>query len=406
MATICLVRQYYYPLDTRVRREVEALVGAGHQVDVICMRAPGEPASERHGSLRIKRLPMHHQRGGKLSYIGEYIAFLLLATAVVGLRFLWRRYAVVQVNSLPDTLVFAAVVPKLFGARVLLDLHECMPEFFATKFDTEMGHPMVRAVGWAEQASIGFADRVITCTEQQREAFVNRGAPAAKIAVILNSADEAIFDAGRYPHQGRQPGRFTLICHGSVEERYGLDTAIRAVALLKDEIPELCFQIYGDGAQLGELRRLARDLGVEEMIYFSNGFVPLDELLNAISHADAGIVAMKRDVFRDLTHCNKMYDFIAMGVPTISSRTRSVEAYFPPTSFLFFEADDAADLARAIRELYADQKLGERLIAEANRVNEAYRWPAQRERYLVIIRRLAGRRSPARPAVTAEGRGR
>lgn len=406
MATICLVRQYYYPLDTRVRREVEALVGAGHQVDVICMRAPGEPASERHGQLRIRRLPMHHRRGGRLGYIGEYIAFLLLALVVVGARHLWRRYAIVQVNSLPDTLVFAAAIPKFFGARVLLDLHECMPEFFATKFGTGMGHPAVRAVGWAERASIGFADRVITCTEQQREAFIGRGAPPAKIDVILNSADEAIFDAGRYPHQGRQPGRFTLICHGSVEERYGLDTAIRAVALLKDEIPELCFQIYGDGAQVPELRRLAHDLGVEQMIYFSGGFVPMDELLTAISHADAGIVAMKRDVFRDLTHCNKMYDFIAMGVPTISSRTRSVEAYFPPASFLFFEADDAADLARAIRALYDDRELGARLVAEANRVNEAYRWPAQRERYLAIIRRLARRRPVARPMVAAGGRGR
>ena len=108
-----------------------------------------------------------------------------------------RRYELVQVHSLPDPLVFAALVPKLTGARVVLDLHECMPEFFATKFGLPLDHRAVRLIGAAEQASIRFADFAITCTEQMREAFVGRGADPDKIGVVLNAADEAVFDPAR-----------------------------------------------------------------------------------------------------------------------------------------------------------------------------------------------------------------
>ena len=292
-----------------------------------------------------------------------------------------RRYKLVQVHSLPDPLVFAALVPKLTGARVILDLHECMPEFAATKFGVPLDHAAVRAVAAAEQASIRFADFAITCTNQMREAFVGRGADPDKIGVVHNTAEEEIFDPARHPPRARDNGRFTLICHGSVEERYGLDTAIKAVASLADEIPELRLQIYGKGTQLPELRQLASELDVRDRVDFTGTWVPIEELLDAIAAADGGIVAMKRDAFRDLVHCNKMYDLVAMRRPVITSRTRSVEAYFSDEAFLYFTAEDHEDLARAIKRLYADPALGEKLVERAGEEVEPYRWPRQREQY-------------------------
>jgi glycosyltransferase involved in cell wall biosynthesis len=122
----------------------------------------------------------------------------------------------------------------------------------------------------------------------------------------------------------------------------------------------------------------------------SDGWAPIDELVAAIADADAGIVAIKRDSFRDLTHCNKMFDFIAMRRPAIVSRTRSVEEYFDDSCFALFESDDEHDLARAIRRVYDDPELGERLIRRAAEVNEPYRWPHQRAAYEQVVARLAG----------------
>jgi glycosyltransferase involved in cell wall biosynthesis len=397
---ICVIRQGFYPLDPRVRREVLALTDAGHQVDVICLRRPEEKGYERVGQAVVHRIPIDSRGTGKARYFFEYAGFLAVAAVLVAALHLKRRFDVVQVNSMPDSLVFAATVPKLLGARVLLDLHECMPEFYAVKYDVGMGHRMVRLMGWLEQAAIRFADSVITCTEQMRQAFESRGAARGKIAVIMNSANEEVFDPVQYPPAASTNGDFRLICHGSIEHRYGIDTIVRAVALLKDEIPGLQLGIYGEGSALGEVQALIGELGVEDRVYVAGGFVPMDELLQAMAVADAGVVAVRRDIFRDLTHCNKMFDFITMQKPAIVSRTRSVEAYFDDSCFQMFTSGDEADLARAVSDLYRDRDLRKRLVREALRVNEPYRWPHQRDHYLRIVQRLAATRPGDAAAAT------
>jgi glycosyltransferase involved in cell wall biosynthesis len=391
VARVGIVRQGFFPLDTRVRREVHALASADHEVDLICVRRQGEPRYERRGPVTVYRLPLPLQRSNRRSrYVLQYATFGLAAAILCALLHLRRRWDVVQVNSMPDALVFAAAGPRLLGARVLLDLHECMPEFFSVKYGVGSAHPALRLLGAVEQMSIRFADRVITCTEEMRETFVRRGADSEKIDVVLNSADESIFDARRHPPAARRPDRFTLICHGAIEESYGLDTLVRAAALLRRDIPGLRVEIYGEGTYRPTVERLADELGLNGSIRFSDGFAPIEELLAAIARADVGVVAMRRNAFRELTHCNKMFDYIAMRRPAVVSRTRSVEAYFADSCFALFESGDERDLARAVRSLHDDPQLGERLVARATEVSAPYRWVHQREIYRRAIAELAG----------------
>jgi glycosyltransferase involved in cell wall biosynthesis len=388
MTRICVIRQGFYPLDPRVGREVLALESAGYEVDVICLRRDDEPRHEAMGKVTVHRLSIASGGKGRARYLIEYAAFLVASAWLVSALHVRRRFDLVQVNSMPDTLVFAAVVPKLLGARVLLDLHECMPEFYAVKYDVGMRHAAVRTVSWLEQAAIRFADSVITCTAQMREAFESRGAAPGKIAVVMNSANEDLFDPDGQAPEPRSAGEFRLVCHGTIEHIYGIDTIVRAVALLKDEIPGLRVQVYGEGSALEEIRELIRELQLEDRIYLAGRFVPMPQLLRAIAAADAGLVAMRRNIFRDLTHCNKMFDFISMRKPAIVSRTRSVEAYFGESCFQMFTSGDEVDLARAITELHRDPGLRRRLVLEAQRVNEPYRWPYQRAIYLGVVERL------------------
>ena len=308
----CAVRQF--PFDTHLGREVDVLLGEGHEVDVVCMCRSGERPIERRGRLTIWRMPVRHKRSGLVRYLWEHAAFLVTAGVTVGALTVWRRFDLVQVNSPPDSVVLTALVPRLLGTPVLLDLVEATPEFFATRFGTTLRHPMVRLLAGVEQAAIRFAQHAITGTRQMRQRFVERGADPERIDVVLNSSDERFFDPSRHAPSEPANGAFTLICHGSIERRYGLDTVIRAVALLADEMPGLRFAVYGEGSDQEELEALAARLGVADRVRF-NGFVPVDDLVSAIASADAGVVAVKRDPFRDLTHTNKMFDFVAMRRP-------------------------------------------------------------------------------------------
>ena len=375
---VCVIRQHYVPQDTRVARAVAALAASGCDVDVICLRNRGEPRLERDGRVLIWRVPLRHPRGrGAGGYLAAYGGFFLVAASLATALHARHRYRLLQVHSLPH----------LLGARVLLDLQECMPEVLATKFGTPLGHPAVRLVAALEQRSIRFADLVTTPSEEMAATFIARGADEAKITVVMDGADEDVFRPPPLPASRAGP-RFTLICHGTVEERYGLDLVLRAVALLRGEIPELRFEVYGDGSYLDELRRLAVRLGVEDRVYFSGGFVPVDELVGAIAAADVGVVAMKRDPFRDVTLAGKIFDFIALRRPVVASRTRSLERAFDACSVELFESEDVEDLARAIRVLHADPERRRRMAERAAEVAEPYRWVHQRKVYLRVVERL------------------
>jgi Glycosyltransferase Family 4 len=123
----------------------------------------------------------------------EYSAFFLSAFAQASRLHLRRRYDVVQVNTLPDALVFAAAIPKLFGARVILDLHELMPELYVSKY----GHRRfgVRLMALMERMSASFADRVLTVSRPTWQVLVRRGIPLSKLEIVMNSADERIFSS-------------------------------------------------------------------------------------------------------------------------------------------------------------------------------------------------------------------
>jgi len=405
MAKICVIRQSVYPYDARLTREIKALLAAGHEVDLICLQWGDEPPrEERAERLRVYRLPIRKRHGGKLRYLFEYAAFFIASALLVAALHLRHRYDVVQVNTLPDSLVFAAAIPRLLGARVLLDLHECMPEFFALKYGLSPAHRAIKLLAWWEQASIRFADAAVTCTEPMRERFLERGAAPEKIGVVLNSFDDERFNLRRRSGAQRADGNFVLVCHGTIDYMYGLDLVVRAVAALRDRIPGLELRIYGDGPGRAEVQSLARELDVAKNVRFSPGWLPLDELLPRILEADAGVVAIRRDGCFDLTHSNKMYDLIALRKPIVMSRTRAVEAYFDEDCFQLFESGSEHDLARAIYELYAHPDIGRRIVARAARVGEPYRWVHQAKAYLAIMDRLVP--GPGRESVPAQRAGR
>src|SRR5205823_7639532 len=300
MARICIISHSHYPYDARVSRQARALVRAGHTVDVICLRYEDQPLVQHVDGVSIYRLPIGRLRGGKLRYLFEFVVFQAAVSALAGALHLRHRYDVVETTSVPDWLVFAALVPKLFGARALLDLHECMPEYGATKYGVPLEHRMVRFLAFLEQASIRFADFVTTCTEQMRERFVERGAPASKIAVVLNSFDDERFEPERYVDSAPRRDGFTLMCHGTIEPNYGIDLVLRAVDLLRDRIPGLRLEIWGGGTHQSALEALTKELDLADRVQF-NGWTTMEELMPHLAAADAGVVAVRRDAFRDVT---------------------------------------------------------------------------------------------------------
>src|SRR5688572_22525848 len=132
---VAMVLFSYYPADPRPRRAAEALVESGLSVDMICLREDdNDHKQDRFNGVEIRRVPIRRRRGGVLGYLFQYSAFLLTSSAIIAFRSLSRRYDLVYVHNMPDFLAFSGVIPKLFGAKVILDLHDPMPELMRTIF--------------------------------------------------------------------------------------------------------------------------------------------------------------------------------------------------------------------------------------------------------------------------------
>lgn len=389
MKNHCMVVHAYYPVrEPRVEREVNALIKHGYTVDVICLRQDGEPATETRDGVRIIRLPVKRHRGkGAGVQLLEYLAFFSAAFARLALLHRRERYDVVQIHNLPDFLVFAALVPKLAGARVILDIHDVMPEFYASRFKTGMSSWPVRLVRWQEWLACHFADHVITVTDLWRETLIRRGMRPDKVSVVMNVADDRVFqpDAAAEALPERQHEHFNVLYHGTITERYGIDLLIRAIDRVRRAIPEVRLTIHGVGEYRDALAQLVAELGLQDSVQFSTRFIPTPEMPRFIRQADVGVVPYRRDVFTDGILPTKLMEYAALGVPAIVARTSVIAAYFDDTMVQFFEPGDVDDLARAITLLYHDRQRLSSLAQQASRFNQRYNWTTVSAGYVALV---------------------
>ena len=260
MRRVAIVVHAIYPGDPRVRRQSDALTDAGYEVDVFALRQPGEAADETDGAQRIVRLPLNRLFSGFAGHLAEYVAFTAMAAWRLAREHRRRRYDLVQVATVPDFLDFAALPEKLGGVPLLLDLHEDMPEFFRDRFRAPVLRPLMPLVTGVARASAAVADELITVHEPLRELSIARGVPPDKISVVMNSADQRLFDPSRHPRRAfMADGTLRLIHHSNLQRIYGLDRAIEGLAALPADL-DWRLDVYGDGPWRGPVEAaIARD---------------------------------------------------------------------------------------------------------------------------------------------------
>jgi glycosyltransferase involved in cell wall biosynthesis len=382
----------YYEEDPRVRREAESLVAAGRPVLVLSLRRPELPAEEVLQGVHVRRLDeQRHQGAGLGTYLREYLSFLVRSSWAAVRLHRRHRFGLVQVHSLPDFLVFAALPLRLVGVPVLLDLHEAMPEFFVTRFARAANPISHRFLLLQERLSIAFATHVLTVNEAMGDRLRGLGVDDDKLSIVINSPSLERFDAGAHPQRVfREDGMLKLVYAGALTPIYELDVAIRAVALVAAERPDLDVRLdlYGRGDSEKELRALTAELGIRGRVTF-HGRIPIDDVPAAVAAADIGLAPTRLDRFTAMTLSTKVYEYAAMGKPVIASRLPLVERTFPEGTVARYEPSDPAGMAAAIIDL-ADHPIrrAEAVDGSQDVVREAA-WEREAERYVAIVDRLS-----------------
>jgi glycosyltransferase involved in cell wall biosynthesis len=381
----------YYEEDPRVRREAESLVASGRPVVVLGLRQPGAPAMSEIAGVQVHHLDVQRHQGAGLGvYLREYLSFLA--------RAMWRatrlhgheRFALVQVHSLPDFLVLAAVPLRVVGVPILLDLHEAMPEFFRSRFPGASNPLVHRLLLLQERMSVAVSSATITVNAPMAERLVGLGVARDKVGVVVNSPSLARFDAAAHPRRTfREDGRLRLVYAGALTPTYELDVAVAAVARVAAARPELdaVLEIYGRGDSEAGLRAQAAELGIAERVDF-HGRIPIDDVPAAIARADIGLAPTRQDRFTDMSLSTKVFEYAAMGKPVVATRLPIVEETFPPGTIATYPPGDPAAMADAILGFVDEPIAREAAVARTADIVEARSWDHEATGYLALVRRL------------------
>ena len=389
MRNICMVAYTYYLADARIPKEAEALAQQGIRVDCFCLREKGYAKREVVNGVSIYRLPLSKYRGAStIKYMLSYILFFIMAFFAVSIFYIRRRYNIVHSHTLPDFIIFTGIIPKLCGAKLILDMHEITPEFFMLKFNIGISNPLVKMLRFLEGVCIRFADAVIVVDDPIKRLLLQRYKSKSDYTVIMNCADDRLFCHDDPPSYS-SGNIFKLMYHGTLTQLYGLEFAIRAVAKLKDRIPNLEFRIFGNDEEVDDLKKLTKELDVCNNVIFM-GQVPRTEVPQYLKQTDIGVIPTVRGEFTDLTFSNKLTEFICMKKPVVATRLKAALEYFPEDAISYFESQNIDELASKIFELYIEPQ--KRLIQAENAFchYQKIRWEIMKKRYIDLIDSLIG----------------
>jgi len=386
--TILMMAYSYYEIDPRVMREAEAAVDGGFDVDSLALRKAGTPPTEVVRGVRVIRLNQAKYRGGgHLRYVIEYVKFFLRCFVKTTALFFKRRYAVIHVNNPPDFLVFSTIIPRLFGTKVILDVHDPMPNTFASKFKGGDNGLFFRLLLWQERLSAAYCNRVITVHQPVKDGIlIKHGLAPDSIEVIANFADDTLFPLRK---SFSIEGKIRLVFHGTILERSGLRMLMTALAQVRHK-DRISVRIIGEGDFSQALKGMIQSLKLEQIVDFDNHSYPVHSIPERIADCNAGLVPLEISSVTNYAVPLKLFEYISLGLPVASVRNIAISYYFSEEDCIFFEWNDPYSLSTALDRIAENPEVLIRYRERSVALRGRFSWTSEKRKYVALLRQLAG----------------
>lgn len=381
---ILMIAYTNYPTDPRVIREAEALVLAGYDVDFLALKREGDPNTEIINGVNVIHLNQLRYRGeSNLQYLLSYLLFFFKVLAYSFKTLFSKNYKVVHVNNMPDFMVFAAIMFKLKGAKLVLDIHDPMPSTYRTKFGLSKKSLLYKIILYQERVSAWFSDKILTVHDLIKyEVLKNDGIDISKIEVVANFADEKKF---KFNNNYKIDDTINFVFHGTIAERFGFERLLEEIYLIKDKKFTLTF--IGEGDYSKKLRDQILKYKFEN-VYFDNKFYAVDELYEILQRFHVGLVSYYISPATDYMLPLKFLEYFSMGIPALCVRNKAISYYFEDDDAFFFDLEKKGNLSKLIINLLNNKTS---LLEKHNRIKERrkkFLWSNEAQKYITLIKKL------------------
>lgn len=405
---VCKIWDAEYPWDIRAEKVCQALTAAGHEVHMVARNRDKRATLERLPECTVHRMTPIPGLGAKLNAAAMFPAFFNPR---------WVRLIDRTVRGTGAELILCRDLPLLptalhVGRRrrvpVVFDMAENYPAMMrgiwyngrARWSDWLVRNP--RLVEVVERWAVPQADEVIVVVEESRDRLVASGVPEDRITVVSNTPPRARaqWNDGdeRAPRDGME-----IVYLGLLEAPRGIATLIEAAGQCLAAGLDLHLTLIGEGRDRKSFEAQARRVDpAGETISFL-GYLPNREALDRVRQADVGVIPHYADEAWNSTIPNKLFDYMAAGLPVVASDAVPVERVVRTTGCgLVFADRDAGDLARALRAA-ADPALRKQLgRAGQQAISTTYNWEQDSQRLLDVVERAVQNRRSSRTAAAAQ----
>jgi glycosyltransferase involved in cell wall biosynthesis len=385
---ICVISKFLYENDTRLQQQVNTLRSLGAKVDVLCLRS-NYSVKEVDNNITIHGVAYPLPKETILKYIWNSVKFASACFYKLQKLEFTGKFDLIVIHTLPEILVFIAIIQKLRGTKLLLDIRDTSVELFNSKWGEKNKRLIKKLIKTSANLACSFADKIITASPGFQEKLTERNIPREKISIIYNSADTSIFRFDNKRKFKKITSGAKLIYHGTVANRFGVDIAIQALNLLHEKIPNSELRIFGfyEENYKKKLRELISKMNLEKFV-FLNDRESLENIYKFIKISDIGIVPYRSDEFMQLALSTKMFEYIASGIPVVAARLRSAEFIFNTDCVLYATPDNPHEFAENIIRLCLNPDLRKSLVGNAIAAHNEVSGKVMSKLYLEIVSNL------------------
>jgi glycosyltransferase involved in cell wall biosynthesis len=394
---ICKVWDAEYPWDVRAEKVAKALTERGHKVHMVARNRDGRLLQETLPEATIHRLSPLPWVGRQLNDISMFPAFFnprwgqhILETARA------TQAQVVLCRDLPlaPTAIWAA---RRLNLPVVLDMAENYPAMIRAVWESDRHRWwdwLVRnpaAVSWVEQWTLLRVQHILAVVEESRDRLVSLGYPREQVTIVSNTPPLARVAATATRSQGpRSENRpLHLVYLGLLEVPRGIGVLLGAVSQARQKGIPIQLSIIGTGRDEEIFKRQGRTLGLDQGAVRFYGFVPHDAALGLVAEADVGVIPHYADESWDTTIPNKLFDYMAAGLPVLTSNAKPCERIVTTSGCGdVFRDRDEGDCVQAIQRLADPEVRGRMAAAGRAAVTNQYNWDLDSERLDTALRAL------------------
>ena len=373
-SVLIIVENLPVPLDRRVWQEAGALRDAGYEVVVICPQMRGCVAAEETlDGIHIYRHWISEEAGGFWAFFREY-ATALWGEWWLAWRVWWRhRFKVIHLCNPPDLLFLVAWPFKLFGVRIIYDVHDLWPEMFEAKFGKR--GVFYSAVRVAERLTYACADVVLATNESVKRVALERGKKAASKVFVVRTAPKISVTEAKPDEKLKKGRRFLVGYVGVMGNADGVDFLIEAAAHIVNTLGrrDTQFLLMGTGPEHARLVALRDRLGLGEFVDLP-GRVSDEFLFTALRTMDAGVACDPRNAYNNHCTMNKVLEYMAFAKPQVMFDLAEGRASGGDAA-VYVAENSATQLGEAIAKLLDDPATRERMGKLAGqRLRGALNW--------------------------------